>query len=627
MTIIGLIAYFSAESALQNKIGQGFSGLARESMNRIDMTLHERSQNSVAWAALSSMQDIMIDDDDGRIADELKRLKEEYGVYNDIYVANSDGRMIASSSTDLPAENVSEKDWFEKPKSGKFDIRDMYYSELTKKFTMAFSGPIRADYNRNKIIGVLSAQFDWSKIFEMTGSIKVGGERQSESAFVVLLNRDGKIISAPSFMRKKQEWEKINFSILQSVTNAADGNEGYISETVMGREMLVGYASSKGYSSYKGFDWTLLVMMDTERAFAEIEELNVKIISIGLITLLVALCISFIIAARVSGPITKVVRLIDRFAEGDLDVNINYKSEDEVGQLAGGINSMVRKLKTVIQDIQFAANGVQSKSHEMHVIEEISSRISEQTGKATQIATATTEMSQTVAGIADNATKIASYSDETLTIARAGADVVDKTVNEVQEIAKITSRTSDIIISLGDRSSEINAIINVINDVAEQTNLLALNAAIEAARAGENGRGFAVVADEVRKLAERTASATKEISGMIQAIQSEIDKAVDSMQHSQQRVESGVCLSHEAGDSLGKIVNSVGELQANVQSIAAATDQMSKVAEQISTDIETVGSVADENIQVTGQIRESSSDLARLSTDLQVVLKHFEVKE
>lgn len=139
--------------------------------------------------------------------------------------------------------------------------------------------------------------------------------------------------------------------------------------------------------------------------------------------------------------------------------------------------------------------------------------------------------------------------------------------NNIREMAGKTSMIADLIDTFGSRAEEIGGIGRLINEIADQTNLLALNAAIEAARAGEQGRGFAVVADEVRKLAERTATATRDIAGLVQAIQGETDEAkrriqitpeeseeyqrqammaIDSMQNLQELTHQTVGIIHNA---------------------------------------------------------------------------------
>src|SRR5262249_20650473 len=133
--------------------------------------------------------------------------------------------------------------------------------------------------------------------------------------------------------------------------------------------------------------------------------------------------------------------------------------------------------------------------------------------------------------------------------------------SEVQLIAKK-------IKSLGDRSLEISAIVNTVEEIASHTNLLALNAAIEAAGAGDAGRRFGVVADEIRKLAERTATSTKAIAGLIRAVQTETQEAVVAMEDGTRKVEAGYRLTARAG--------------ANLEEIAAVSHTSSELAHEIS---------------------------------------------
>lgn len=366
----------------------------------------------------------------------------------------------------------------------------------------------------------------------------------------------------------------------------------------------------------------------SEEAERQYNRTNTLMLIFGIVAVGFAVAISLILTKSITKPLKETVVLSKALANGDLTIHADAEStiNSETGQLLTAMDQMARTLQGIIGELKLSADSMASASHELSASSEQMSRgVAEQSARASQIATSSAQMSQTVIDVAKNASDIASSAAETAATAKEGEAIVSKSVQEVKEIASAVAESSQLIISLGERSQQIGQIINVIKDIADQTNLLALNAAIEAARAGEQGRGFAVVADEVRKLAERTAKATSEIGGMIGAIQSEVDQAVASMGAATGRVDAGVGDVTRAGNALHKIVESVDGLQSMVQQVASATEEMSAVSETVSNDVETVATVANNNSESAKEIAASASGLARLASTLQDLVAQFKL--
>ncbi len=338
---------------------------------------------------------------------------------------------------------------------------------------------------------------------------------------------------------------------------------------------------------------------------------GIEIVGIGIAALMISVLVASWITRSITKPLNEAVEAATKIAGGDLTIRIEETGKSETGLLLSAMKAMADKLKGVLGEIKKASASVASGSEELSASsEEITRAMTEQSNRSAQIVTAAEEMSQTVIDIARNASEIATSSSETARIAKNGEEVVNKSVTESKTIVETVSASAIVMQSLGEKSKQIGEIVAVIKDIADQTNLLALNAAIEAARAGEQGRGFAVVADEVRKLAERTAKATSEISQMIGSIQGEVDKAVETMSQTNEKVNVGLQYSLDAGEQLTAIVQSVTSLQSMVQQIASATEEMSTTSEAISGDIQAVAGGSKEISGGSDQIAQSSSELA-----------------
>ena len=298
----------------------------------------------------------------------------------------------------------------------------------------------------------------------------------------------------------------------------------------------------------------------------------------------------------------------EAIAGGNLSGEVKARSKNDV--LGNAFTSMTEGLRSLVRNVRDASSQVATASNQVAGASDESAKISLQTSSAIDEVTSTmhemsvnvqnmvkstqtqaSSVSETSASIdqmvasiqrvADTAKVLLDISNRSREEVNNGIGTMEKATEGLNKINNTIRSSGEIIDVLGKRADDIGKIIEVIDDLAEQTNLLALNAAIEAARAGEHGLGFAVVADEVRKLAEKSAQSTKEISELIQSIQTEARKAVDNMEHSTGIVNQGLGLGQDLNAALRKISSVVTEVYKFAQEIGAATNEQSNGSSQI----------------------------------------------
>jgi len=310
-------------------------------------------------------------------------------------------------------------------------------------------------------------------------------------------------------------------------------------------------------------------------------------------------------------------------AKGDLTKRGDV-TPDVLGSVVDAINVMVEEIATILADVRHAASRVTAHAGELAgVTGQLAKGAEAQAGETTTANQAMEAMTRSVHQVASSAEASAQAAAQAQEAALKGEQAVLDSLAGMQRIRAEVQMISKKIKSLGDRSLEISAIVNTIEEIASHTNLLALNAAIEAAGAGDAGRRFGVVADEIRKLAERAATSTKAIAGLIRAVQTETQEAVIAMEEGTREVEAGYRLTARAEASLKEIAG-VSETSAKLaQEISLATQQQALGSEGAATAMRSIAKVAVQTEQAVLQARRTVTDLVKLADELTSTLARF----
>lgn len=325
-----------------------------------------------------------------------------------------------------------------------------------------------------------------------------------------------------------------------------------------------------------------------------------------------------------------ILRLLDEIADladGDLRSYATV-SEDFTGAIADSINFAIDQLRDLVSRITDTSQEVARYTQNTQTITNQLAEASEhQAQEIAGASAAINEMAVSIDQVSANAAESAEVAERSVQIASNGADVVNRSIVGMDTIREQIQETSKRIKRLGESSQEIGNIVSLINDIADQTNILALNAAIQASMAGEAGRGFAVVADEVQRLAERSASATKQIEGLVKTIQTDTNEAVISMEQTTSEVVRGANLAKDAGVALDEIQSVSNNLAKLIANISNAAKLQSASASHIANTMNVVQEITSQTTTATFDTARSVSELANMAESLRESVSDFKLPE
>jgi methyl-accepting chemotaxis protein len=348
-------------------------------------------------------------------------------------------------------------------------------------------------------------------------------------------------------------------------------------------------------------------------------------IVLGLVlALLVSIVVAVAITRSITRPLARAVSIVRSVAAGDLGQRADVDSQDELGQMAGDLNTMVENLAVNARVAERISEGDLTVNAKVlgdadtlglsltKMLTNLRQVVSEVSAAAEQVAVGSDQLSGSAQTLSQGTTEQAASAEETTSSMEEMSASIQQNLDSARQTDRIASKAAEDARSSGEAVTQtVTAIkqiaerISVIEEIARKTDLLALNAAVEAARAGEHGKGFAVVASEVRKLAERSQSAAGEISRL---------------------TSQCVSVSASAGDLLTKLVPDIRKNAELVRDIAAACGEQNTGAAQVSKAMQQLDQVIQSNSASSDQLASTAQELAAQSAQLRQSVSFFRLE-
>ncbi|MEW4099057.1 methyl-accepting chemotaxis protein [Bacillus altitudinis] len=627
-------AFFTSKTELDKQI----MGSAMSQVNAFDTLIDENIGNKAEAVTLFT------DDLKAANLQEKNRkatIKElqQYGKINEkdvsaIYAGSEKGLFMQYPVQKMPdGYDPRERPWYQEAMSadGKQVITKPYVAASTGKMVITIAQKTKDGS------GVIGLDMEIDSLIQKLKEIKIG-----QKGYAFIMEKDKTVLADPT----QKAGSKVNENLANIIFKNKQGNGSF---TLNGTDKKVAYVTNE-LTGWK-IGGTMLVS-EVEDAAKPVFNTAIIVFSV---TLIVAGTLIFFIVRSISSRLSNLARFSKKVSEGDLRDKLQIQSDDEIGQVGKGFNTMIDSLRSLIGAVQTSVENVASSSEELtasagqtskateHItlaIEQFSTGNESQNDKVESSSEELEEMNRGLQHMNESAESITASSIKSTEIAGEGGQLVEKTASQMNVIDQSVKKAENVISALESKSKDITQILGVINGIADQTNLLALNAAIEAARAGESGRGFSVVAEEVRKLAVQSANSAKEIENLIKEIVQDIDVSQEVFTAVNQEVQSGLSFTEQTKVSFHNIFDMTKEISDQLQTMNRTVVQLSKgsahvseavreiadVSRESSANIQDIAASAEEQLASMEEISSSSATLSSMAEELRDLISKFKVE-
>ncbi len=619
-------------SQTNKTIATGAESFIREYMAVVDML----SDNSIISGFLqsTSLESPMQSNPNYLVAlKEIQKVKENHkGTIVDIGIGNiSEDTIMTSEGVVLPKDSFSLKTrpYYKAVTENKVIVSDPYISDTNNKLCITVAAPVY-DVSRINTVGIAVIDISLDSIQAFISSYQIGN-----TGAISIIDGNNNIVA----------YSKDNISG-KNIDEIGLTDEKFVEElnNVTGNRVIYSYDGDyrTGFVTKLGLaDWKVVTAMSLSEFNKDINQVvTILILTQVIIIVGLALLISTKIKSMLS-PLSSINDAVKGLAEGQLDSDITYQSDDEIGELSENIRKTMTSLNGYINSISLNMKKLASGDFnveldedfkgEFKVIKEsinefsnsMSTTLEEIITSINQVSIGSEQVSSISQSLAQGATEQAGSVEELNSIITNLAENIRLSASNTQDISieanniqeEITNSNEQMekmleaMAEITSASNEISKIINEIEGVAFQTNILALNAAVEAARAGNAGKGFAVVAEEVRNLASQTGESAKNTALLIQ-------KSIDA-------VRNGSELADSAASSLSNVVSNVSEITSKINSVSEVALEQATSVEDVRTILNEISCVVQNNSATSEESAASSEELSAQSQHMTDLVNKF----
>jgi len=577
-------------------------------------------------------------------------LKEREQLIGNAYTAifqidtTGKGKYITGDALDL-----SDRDYFKKIMSGEdFVISNPVVSKSTglPSFVIAFS--VRDD--SGKIVGMVGGTVPLSALSSIVEVFNVGG-----NGYGIMVDGDGQIVAHPD------ESMAMKFNVLDSdeagYQNLEEIGEKMVSAQT-GEGIMVNANGEKMELVYSPIpntpNWSLGIIIPEKDFKRDSNSLLTFIVLFVIFIAAVFIGLSFFLGRIISKPIQNLAQKAEQFGNGDLTVEFETTSQDEVGQMSVYLKSMAHKIREAMQRISAATKNVDQTAEDLSAMaqegsataeqllsqsETVESNVQNTSASIEEVTSGVEEVAASAQEVSKNSQELAGNINDTEKAVKNGQAELAKQKQRMNTVGEQNKTATELVMSVAEKATNVQEIVNTISSIAEQTNLLALNAAIEAARAGEAGKGFAVVADEIRKLAEESKKASANIANILHEIDEgagNANQAVKKTVEYYKELNEGTQLLADEFDKITRYMVNVNhkveslsgaaqEQSASAEEMASAMDTSAKSMTSVSEEMEQIATGVKQTAESSERINKTAEELNSLASQLSQLVEKFKI--